>query len=115
MNKIDRVNSELAKQIALIIENKIKHPMIDGFVSVSSVETGKDLSLAKVRITSIGSTHSTDEIAKALNHSAGFIRVQLKNKINIRKIPELMFVSDSNLEYAFKISKIIEDSKTTKE
>lgn len=109
MSKIERIDSELGKQIAMIIERDLKHPMITGLVSVTSVNTTNDLGSAKVRISTLGSTSKIEDVVEALNHSAGFIRRQLKSKLNIRMIPELTFYPDINMEYAVRISKIIDD------
>jgi ribosome-binding factor A len=97
------------KQIALIIERDIKHPSIDGIISVTGVDVTRDLSLARIRISIINTDNPKEEIIDALNHSAGFIRKQLKTKINIRTIPQLIFNFDTNIEYAVKISKLIDE------
>lgn len=44
----DRLNSEMRKVIADIIENKLKDPRITEMVSVMSVDVAKDLKTAKV-------------------------------------------------------------------
>lgn len=108
-NKIERINSEIRKQIAYIIERDIKHPAIDGIISVTNVSVTNDMSLAKIRISALGASNSNEDIEKALNHSSGFIRKQLKSKVNIRRIPELIFEIDDNMEYAAKMSKLIDE------
>ncbi|MGI6701665.1 MAG: 30S ribosome-binding factor RbfA [Christensenellales bacterium] len=106
MSKIDRINSELNKQIALIINNELKHPAVNGIITVTVVDTSSDLSLSKVGVSVLDDNH--DEVVKALNHSSGFIRKLLRNKVNIRNIPELTFYKDNNIEYAYKISRLID-------
>lgn len=107
MNKLDRINSELSKRISEIINGGLKHPAITGIISVISVNTANDLSAAKVRISVLNG--DPVKVAEALNHSSGYIRRELKSLINIRMIPELNFQTDSNIEYAAKISKIIDE------
>ena len=46
---------------------------------------------------------------EALNRSKGFIRSLLAKRLTIRKVPELIFVNDTSLEYGNKIQKIIDD------
>jgi len=107
MGKIDRINSELIKQISSVIERDLKHPSVKGLISVTRVDTTNDLSLAKVYISVMG--EESKDVINALNHSSGFIRKQLKSKMNIRTIPELIFYADNNIEYAVRISKIIDE------
>ena len=47
--KIERVNSELAKQIAYVINNELKDPRITvNMITVTKVKTTPDLKYAKV-------------------------------------------------------------------
>ena len=50
----DRLNSEMRKVIADIIENKLKDPRITEMVSVMSVDVAKDLKTAKVYLSVFG-------------------------------------------------------------
>lgn len=43
--RIDRLNSEMRKVIADVIDNKIKDPRVTEMVSVSRVEVAKDLKI----------------------------------------------------------------------
>lgn len=109
MSKIDRINSEIHKQVSTIIDRELKHPALNGIISVTKVDTTNDLSISRVGISIMGATSDKEDIVKALNHSGGFIRRQLKTRINMRIIPELLFYIDNNIEYAVKMSKIIDD------
>ena len=46
--RTDRLNSEMRKVIADVIDNKIKDPRVTQMVSVTNVEVAKDLKTAKV-------------------------------------------------------------------
>lgn len=104
--KIDRANAELQKEIASIINNKIRDPRLDGaIISVVYVETSADLSYAKVGI----SVYNADanEVFGVINNAKGFIRKQLAGCVKMRIIPQLVFVLDTGMEYSQKINKII--------
>ena len=49
-----------------------------------------------------------DEVLKALNRHNKFIRGRLSNCVDIRKMPELIFVYDESIDYGKKIEDIIE-------
>lgn len=46
---------------------------------------------------------------EALKSAEGFLRAKLNNKIKVRRIPSLVFVHDTSIEYSIKISKMLDD------
>ena len=57
--RIDRLNSEMRKVIADVIDNKVKDPRVTEMVSVSRVEVAKDLKTAKVYLSLYGDKSTT--------------------------------------------------------
>ncbi|MDR2091310.1 MAG: 30S ribosome-binding factor RbfA [Clostridiales bacterium] len=105
---IDRVNSELKRQIALIIDNnEINDPRLTGFVSVTGADTAKDLGSAVVYVSVLNG--DIKEVLAALKNAAGYIRKLLKNRIKVRALPELRFAADNSIEYGMKMDKIIDE------
>ena len=104
--RIERINAELQKAISNIISNDIRDPQIDAIISVSSVETTPDLSYARVFITSIGAT-STSEVLNRIKGAAGFIRGKLSKAVKLRITPRLEFMLDNSAEYGSKIDSIL--------
>ena len=112
--RVERINSEIQKAISHIIDNEIRDPQIDAIISVCSVETTPDLSYCRVYITSIGTTH-VDEVVARIKGAAGFIRGRLSKMIKLRITPRLEFMKDTSLEYSSKIDNILKDIKYTTE
>ncbi len=104
--KIDRIASNMVKEISYILANEVKNSNIK-FVTVTDVKLASDLSYAKVYVTVFDKEKIKDTI-KALDQSKGFIRKKLAERIDIRHTPELSFVFDESIEYGNKIEKIIE-------
>jgi len=104
--KIERINSNMVKEISYILANEIKDNDIK-FVTVTDVKVTNDLSYAKVYFTVLDSNKKEDTL-KSLNNASGFIRRELCNRIDIRHMPELEFVFDESIEYGKKIENIIE-------
>jgi ribosome-binding factor A len=48
---------------------------------------------------------------KALAHSAGYIRKQLAERINLRFTPEISFVADDSLDEGYRMAKILDTIK----
>lgn len=104
--RIERINSEIQKAIAHIIDNDIRDPQIDAMISVSNVETTPDLSYCRVFITSIGATPS-DEVLARIKGAAGFIRGKLSKMVKLRITPRLEFMYDNSEAYSEKITNIL--------
>lgn len=109
-NKIDKINSELLKQISYVINYELKDPRIDALITVIKVDTTYDLKISKVYI-SVMSKNDTkpEEVVKIIQKASGFIRNQLKTKLDIRNIPELNFIIDDSIEYGMHIEELIKE------
>ncbi len=117
MIRIERVNSEIQKQIALIIEQEIKNPIVkEAMVTVTDVKTTPDLKYAKVFLSIYASNEETKKaVFEAIEKSGLFIRNKLKNTMKIRLIPELTFSIDNSIDYGIKIDKILQSLNIPKE
>src|SRR5574344_312939 len=105
--KTDRIASEMVKEISYVIMTEVKDPNVK-FVTVTDVKLTTDLSYAKVYVTVFNQEYIKDTL-KALNNAKGFIRNELKERMDIRNIPELEFVYDESIEYGARIEKIIDE------
>ena len=100
-----RINEEMFKETAKIMQN-VKDPRIsENFVSVTAVDVTPDLKFAKVYYSALRG--DPKDIKKGLNSCAGYIRGQLAKSLNLRITPELTFVEDTSIAYGAKIEKII--------
>lgn len=107
--RIERVNSELQKQIAAVIAHDLKDPRLgSGIVSVTKVSTTPDLKFAKVYLSVYAKTEeerlATLETAR---RSKNFIRNRLKELVQIRLLPDLDFKLDTSVDYGMKIDGIL--------
>lgn len=107
--KLERLGSTFVEEISGIIQEEIKDPDIK-FVTITSCNISSDLSYAKVYFTCLNDKRR-DEILKDLNKASGFIRKELCNRVDIRKMPEITFVYDNSIEYGNKIEQILEKIK----
>ena len=99
--RIDRLNSEMRKVIADVIDNKIKDPRVTQMVSVTNVEVAKDLKTAKVYLSIFGDEDKCKATFEEL--SVAFSE--------IRSVPSLEFKLDTSMQYSSKIESILEDIK----
>lgn len=104
--KIDRIASNIIKEISYILAYEVKDSDIK-FVTVTDCKLSSDLSYAKIYVTVLDD-NKKEITMKALNDAKGFIRKGLADRIDIRHTPELEFVFDESIEYGKKIEDIIE-------
>jgi ribosome-binding factor A len=105
-----KVNALIKSEISDIIRRKIKDPRI-GFATITSVEVSKDLRVAKVFVSVYGDEESKKKTLEGLISAAGFVHNELRKRLRIKIIPEIIFKIDTSIEYGIHISKMIEDLK----
>lgn len=104
--KIDRIASNMIKELSYILANEVKDNNIK-FVTITDVKLASDLSYAKIYVT-VFDKDKVDITMQSLNQAKGFIRKKLSERIDIRHTPELSFTFDESIEYGKKIEQIIE-------
>ena len=102
--KIERLNNTFLEKISEIIHLDVKDELIKS-VTITEVRITNDLSFAKVYFTTM--EEDKNQVKLALEKASGFIRSELCEKVEIRKMPELNFVYDESIEYGDNIEKII--------
>ena len=81
--KFERINSELRKQISLVIGSEMKDPRVsERIVGVTKVSVTPDLRFAKVYLSVFG--EDREEIFSVIKSSAGFIRARLRERVDMR-------------------------------
>ena len=73
--RILRVNSLLKEVISQVIMREVRNPEVADLITVTNVDTSKDLRHAKVYISIIGSEEVREKTLEALKTAAGFIAV----------------------------------------
>lgn len=103
--KIERINSSLQEQISYILATEVKNPDIK-FVTITGVKTASDLGSAKIYFTVLDN-EKRKQTLDALKEASGFIRHELRERVDIRQIPELKFIYDESIEYGMRIEEKI--------
>ncbi|MBE3519235.1 MAG: 30S ribosome-binding factor RbfA [Firmicutes bacterium] len=102
----ERVAAVIREIVSETLRERIKDPRI-GFVSVVAVEVTKDLSLAKIRVSILGSPQEKEATMEGLRSAQGLIRSEVARGLDLRRAPELMFVLDEGIEHSVRVSEIL--------
>ncbi|MCH5339123.1 MAG: 30S ribosome-binding factor RbfA [Acetatifactor sp.] len=107
--KNTRINGEVQRVLAEVIQGEIKDPRISPWTSVVAVEVAPDLKSCKAWISVLGDEEARKATLEGLKSAEGFIKRQLARTINLRNTPELTFVMDQSIEYGVNMSKKIDE------
>lgn len=107
--RLSRINDEILRELSQIIRTEVKDPRIGTMTSIIRVETTQDLKYCKVFVSVLGNDEEKDSVMKGLKNAGGFIRHLLAERLNLRYTPELTFKLDDSVEYAVRMSKLIDE------
>jgi len=108
----ERVGEEIAHEINAMLAGELKDPRLEGNVCVSEVRVQPDMKHARVFVSvrSENSKEQSDAI-KALEHAAGFIRHELIERLQLRRLPDLHFILDLSQEHMERIEQLLKQMK----
>ena len=95
--RIERLNSLIRRDVSELLRYEVKDPRVSGVVSVTQVDTSGDVQHAKVYVSVYGTLREKEETIAALQYAAGFIRRQLRGRLETRHVPTLKFILDDTL------------------
>ncbi len=103
-----RINEDVKRELTDILRT-VKDPRVSGMLTVVRVEVSSDLSYATARISAMEGIDRARQSVKGLSAASGYIRRQLGQRLQLRKVPELRFVADDSIEYSADIARILKD------
>ena len=101
-----RVEEQLQRLLAELIRREVRDPRV-GPVTITSVAVSRDLKHAKVYFVPFDAARVPAEVASALASATGFLRMQLRRSLDMRQVPELVFVPDETIDNAAHLSALI--------
>ena len=104
--RLDRVNQLIKEEVSMLLQRELKDPRL-GFVTVTEVDTAKDLRQAKVFVSVLGGDEQWKASIAALTSARGFIRNWLRQHLDLRVTPELVFRPDRSMEHAARIQSLL--------
>lgn len=107
-SRIKRINEELRTIIAEIIQNEVKDPRLgDVLITITQVNTSKDLHQAQVFVSILGDDDETKAAMQALHGSQSFVRRAAAAQVTFRYMPELIFKLDEASRKAASINSVL--------
>jgi len=103
----EKVAHLMRREVAEILQQKLRDPRVSAMVSVTDVEVTHDLSCARVFVSIMGSPAEAAVTMQALVHAAGFVRHELSPRLGLSEVPEIRFVHDESLERGARVEELL--------
>lgn len=104
-NRIQKVNAFIQKELGLILHEELSDQV--GLLTISKVETSRDMKWAKIWISVLGTSKDEERLMKFLNANIYHIQGELNKKFSSKIIPRIQFFLDTSASYAQHIEEII--------
>jgi ribosome-binding factor A len=106
--RMRRVNELMREVIGSTIASELEDPRI-GFVTVTSVDTSRDLRSARVYVSVLGDEADREATLAGLRSSHGVLQSAIADQMRIKRTPTLTFHYDDAPERGVRISRLLED------
>jgi ribosome-binding factor A len=110
----DRVAESLRLEIGVMIEGELSDPRI-GFCHVSEVSLNPGAKSARVYVAVDGNVPDIAQAEKdtiaGLEAAKGYIRFQLKERLGVRHVPDLLFLADRSGRFQARIDQLMDRSR----
>ena len=103
----ERVNHTIQRELGPLIE-ELSDPRLSPMTSVTSVDVDRDLSIARVYVSVLGTDEERDLSLEALRSAATRLRIEVSQQIVIRKMPKLTFIVDNSIQTGADMGQLID-------
>ena len=103
--RADRVE-QLAREVLGEAIQELKDPRV-GFATVTGVKISRDLRLAQVFVSALGSDEDRETTIGAIQHATPHLRAILGREVRLRRLPELEIVEDQTAQTSERIEQLL--------
>ncbi|PYU85455.1 MAG: 30S ribosome-binding factor RbfA [Acidobacteria bacterium] len=107
----ERVGEEIAHEINAMLAGELKDPRQELSKVAREVRVQPDMKHARVVISVKGTNKEQSDAIKALEHASGYIRGELVERLQLRRVPELHFTLDLSQEHVERIERLLKEMK----
>ncbi len=108
----EKVAHLMRREVADILQSKLRDPRLTTMISVTDVEVTSDLSFARIFVSVLGDDAQRAHAVSRLQHASGFVRHELGDRLGLREVPDLRFVLDDSLDRGARVDDLLRRIKT---
>jgi ribosome-binding factor A len=104
--RADRVADLIMAEMSDIIFKQVKDPRIKA-ITITAVKVSDDLRNAKIYFVEMGKDECSEDVKAGLAKAVSFIRRELGKRLQLRCVPEIIFIHDQSFGYGSRIDKLL--------
>ena len=109
--RTDRIAGLLQSEIGWLTTGRLKDPRLARLVTLAHVKVSADLAHATVAVTVAGTRDDAREALAGLQSASGYIKRELRQRLNLKRTPELHFVRDTAIEEGDRVLSLLDGIK----
>jgi len=103
----ERLEETLRRELGSILSFELKDPrLVD--ITLNEIEVSSDLQTARIYVSVLEEDVDIRQVKRALEHARGFLRSTLAGRLNVRRVPELVFRVSRSVIEAQRIEALIQ-------
>ncbi|HNZ11855.1 MAG TPA: 30S ribosome-binding factor RbfA [Smithellaceae bacterium] len=104
--RADRVGELIMAEMSDILLKVVKDPRLHS-VTITGVKVTDDLRNARIYFVEMGKDELNEDVQTGLSKARGFVRRELGHRLQLRFVPEIIFVHDKSFGYGNHIEKLL--------
>ena len=109
-----RVGDLILREIAFLLLEKVKDPRAQG-VTLTGIQLSNDLKRAKVFFSLVGDRQQIEKAQAGLDSAKGFIKREIGIRMELRYVPEILFMHDPSLEDGSHMERVFDQIRESEE
>jgi ribosome-binding factor A len=109
--RTDRLDSQIRQELMDLLQREMKDPRL-GFVTITRVETARDLGSARVWVSILGSEEERERSMRALGVATPWLRRRLAERLTLRSVPQLSLRRDDSIESGDRVLRLLREIET---
>jgi ribosome-binding factor A len=110
--RADRIGDQVREEVTALLARKVRDPRI-GLITITRVRMTPDLLLARVYYTTMGDAKERRELHRGLERATPFIRRQLGQRLQLRRVPDVKFQFDETVEELRRVEQLFDEIRAT--
>ena len=107
--RVERLSALIRREISELLLNGIRDERVHlSMVTLTEVEVSGDLQYCKIFVSIYGEESTKNLVMSGLHASTGFLRGELGRKLQLRRVPEIIFKLDRGVEKGMSVLSLLE-------
>jgi ribosome-binding factor A len=107
--RTERVNELIRDELSDLLLREVRDPRLGGLISITHVDVTPDLYNARIYVSIMNESGQAEEAVRALNAAASFFHRELKQRLQMRRVPFLVFRHDTSIAEAAEVLALMND------